>query len=103
MAEPYQNGVGALPCRGSTASRDLRNRRAVRSAVRVDLRRRGPARRGSLAAIILIFRLARGRSRPSCWLPALARRCGVPAAALWIALAGPLVGAHLIGGRTTTP
>ena len=32
-------------------------------------------------------------------LPVLARRCGVPAErALWLALASPLVGVHLVSG-----
>ncbi|GAA2689136.1 hypothetical protein Apa02nite_044760 [Actinoplanes palleronii] len=50
---------------------------------------------------LLLFRLLAlaGMAGVAAGLPALARRCGVPPArALWVALAGPLIGAHLLGG-----
>jgi alpha-1,6-mannosyltransferase len=56
---------------------------------------------GSLTAVLMLFRLVAvvGVVTVAVCLPVLARRCGVPAGrALWVALAGPLVGAHLIGG-----
>ncbi|WIM93668.1 polyprenol phosphomannose-dependent alpha 1,6 mannosyltransferase MptB [Actinoplanes oblitus] len=60
-----------------------------------------PPRLGSLLLPLVLFRLVAlaGVLAMAAGLPALARRCGVPPArALWLALAGPLVGAHLLGG-----
>jgi hypothetical protein len=56
---------------------------------------------GSFAATLAVFRVVAvlGVAGVAAGVPAIARRCGVPTGrALWIALAGPLVGAHLIGG-----
>ncbi|WP_145831003.1 polyprenol phosphomannose-dependent alpha 1,6 mannosyltransferase MptB [Actinoplanes teichomyceticus] len=52
-------------------------------------------------AVPLLFRVLAlaGTIATAAGLPVLARRCGVPPGrALWVALAGPLVGAHLLGG-----
>ncbi len=56
---------------------------------------------GSLVAVVALLPLTAvaGVIVIAACLPVLARRCGVPPAqALWVALAGPLVGAHLIAG-----
>ncbi|WP_255657434.1 polyprenol phosphomannose-dependent alpha 1,6 mannosyltransferase MptB [Actinoplanes sp. L3-i22] len=60
-----------------------------------------PPQIGSLVLPLVLFRLVAlvGVLAMAAGLPVLARRCGVPPArALWLALAGPLIGAHLIGG-----
>jgi hypothetical protein len=60
-----------------------------------------PPQLGSLVLPLVLFRLVAlaGVLGMAAGLPVLARRCGVPPArALWLALAGPLIGAHLIGG-----
>ncbi|GIE86256.1 alpha-1,6-mannosyltransferase [Actinoplanes regularis] len=60
-----------------------------------------PPQLGSLILPLVLFRLVAliGVLAMAAGLPVLARRCGVPPArALWLALAGPLIGAHLIGG-----
>ncbi|WP_436530443.1 polyprenol phosphomannose-dependent alpha 1,6 mannosyltransferase MptB [Actinoplanes sp. HUAS TT8] len=60
-----------------------------------------PPHLGSLVLPLVLFRLVAlaGVLGMAAGLPVLARRCGVPPArALWLALAGPLIGAHLIGG-----
>ncbi|MFB9334820.1 polyprenol phosphomannose-dependent alpha 1,6 mannosyltransferase MptB [Actinoplanes octamycinicus] len=60
-----------------------------------------PPQLGSLLLPLVLFRLAAlaGVLAVAAGLPVLARRCGVaPARALWLALAGPLIGAHLLGG-----
>jgi alpha-1,6-mannosyltransferase len=56
---------------------------------------------GSLTAIIGLLRVAAlaGVALAAVSLPRLARRCGVPEdRALWLALACPLVGVHLVSG-----
>jgi alpha-1,6-mannosyltransferase len=56
---------------------------------------------GSFAAVLIVFRVVAllGVAGIAAGGPAIARRCGVPIGrALWVALAGPLIGAHLIGG-----
>jgi alpha-1,6-mannosyltransferase len=56
---------------------------------------------GSFAAVLIVFRVVAllGVAGIAAGVPAIARRCGVPTGrALWVALSGPLIGAHLIGG-----
>lgn len=56
---------------------------------------------GSFAATLAVFRVVAvlGVAGVAAGVPAIARRCGVPTGrALWVALAGPLIGAHLVGG-----
>ncbi|BCJ40198.1 alpha-(1-_6)-mannopyranosyltransferase A [Actinoplanes ianthinogenes] len=60
-----------------------------------------PPQLGELLLPLVLFRLAAlaGVLAMAAGLPVLARRCGIPPSrALWLALAGPLVGAHLLGG-----
>jgi hypothetical protein len=55
--------------------------------------------RGSFAATLAVFRVVAvlGVAGVAAGVPAIARRCGVPTGrALWIALAGPLVGAYAL-------
>ena len=100
---PYQNGVGALPCPWIESVSTIWRDTAAPYGPLFVLISGGAVRLGggSLAAVVVIFRVAAvaGLAAVVLGLPALARRCGVPTGrALWVALAGPLVGAHLIGG-----
>jgi hypothetical protein len=55
----------------------------------------------SIVAVLAVFRVIAvlGVIGVAAGVPVIARRCGVPAGrALWVALAGPLIGVHLIGG-----
>jgi alpha-1,6-mannosyltransferase len=73
---PYEHGVNALPCPAG-----------VKLAG------------GSLLLLILFFRLLTllGLAAVAAAVPVIARRCGIPRArARWIAMAGPLAGAHLL-------
>lgn len=100
---PYQHGVSALLCPWIDGVALIWRDTAAPYGPLYVLISGGAVRlgAGSLVAIVLIFRLVAvaGLVAVALGLPALARRCGVPAGrALWIALAGPLIGAHLIGG-----
>ncbi|AEV86011.1 hypothetical protein ACWT_4994 [Actinoplanes sp. SE50] len=60
-----------------------------------------PPHLGSLILPLVLFRLVAlgGVVAMAAGLPVLARRCGIaPARALWLSLAGPLIGLHLLGG-----
>ena len=54
----------------------------------------------NLTGALVLFRLITlaGMAAIAAGLPAIASRCGVdPRRAVWVALAGPLIGAHLLG------
>ncbi|BFU45212.1 hypothetical protein KRMM14A1004_34490 [Krasilnikovia sp. MM14-A1004] len=99
---PYEAGVATLPCPWlESVSPIWRDTPAPYGPLFVLLAAAVVKVGGSLVPIIALFRLLAlaGVVATALCLPTLARRCGVPAErALWVALAGPLVGIHLIGG-----
>ena len=99
---PYEVGVSTLPCPWIDAVSPIwRDTAAPYGPLFVLVAAAAVLLGGSLAAVVVLFRLVAvaGVVAVAVCLPVLARRCGVPAGrALWVALAGPLVGAHLIGG-----
>jgi hypothetical protein len=100
---PYEFGVGSLPCPWLEAVSPIWRDTAAPYGPLFLLISAGVVRLGgdSLVGVVLAFRLVAlvGLAAVALGLPVLARRCGVPAGrALWIALAGPLVGAHLLAG-----
>lgn len=100
--DPYRFGVATLPCPWvESISMIWRDTPAPYGPLFVLLAAGAVKLGGSLVGIIALFRLIAvvGVVATAVCLPVLARRCGVPAGrALWVALAGPLVGFHLVGG-----
>ncbi|MDT4994323.1 MAG: hypothetical protein QOH97_4215 [Actinoplanes sp.] len=99
---PYEYGAATLPCPWIDAVSPIwRDTPAPYGPLFVLLAAAAVLLGGSLLAIVMLLRLvaAAGVITIAVCLPVLARHCGVPPArALWVALAGPLVGAHLVGG-----
>jgi alpha-1,6-mannosyltransferase len=99
---PYEQGVSALPCPWlDTVSHIWRDTPAPYGPLFVLLSGAVVRATGSLTGSIAVFRLiaVAGVALTAWCLPVLARRCGVPTGrALWLALACPLVGVHLISG-----
>ena len=99
---PYEFGAATLPCPWIEAVSPIwRDTTTPYGPLFVLIAAAVVAVGGSLSSVVLLFRLVTvvGVVTVAACLPALARRCGVPAQrALWVALAGPLVGPHLIGG-----
>jgi hypothetical protein len=99
---PYEHGVSTLPCPWlDTISYIWRDTPAPYGPLFVLLSGAVVAATGSLFASIALFRVIAvvGVALTAACLPVLARRCGVPVGrALWLALAGPLVGVHLVSG-----
>ncbi|TDB78000.1 DUF2029 domain-containing protein [Micromonospora sp. KC721] len=99
---PYEHGVSVLPCPWlDTISYIWRDTPAPYGPLFVMLSGAIVGATGSLYASIALFRLAAviGVGLTAAFLPVLARRCGVPSGrALWLALASPLVGVHLVSG-----
>jgi alpha-1,6-mannosyltransferase len=101
--KPYEAGVSALPCPWLEGVSPIwRDTAAPYGPLFVLLAALIVTFAGdSLVAVIAGFRLVAviGAVAVAAGLPVLARRCGVPVRrAWWLALAGPLVGAHLIAG-----
>ncbi|MEV0902162.1 polyprenol phosphomannose-dependent alpha 1,6 mannosyltransferase MptB [Actinoplanes sp. NPDC049802] len=100
-ADPYRHGVGALPCTWiDTVSTNWRDTVTPYGPLFILIAAAAVTVGGGLTGAILMFRLIAlaGIVTVAVGLPTLARRCGVPPQrALWLALAGPLVGAHLLG------
>jgi hypothetical protein len=98
---PYHEGVAALPCQWlSSVSPIWRDTPAPYGPLFLMIAG-AAAKTGSLTAAIVIFRIMAivGVIMIAVFLPALARRVGVPTdRALWLVLACPLVVVHLIGG-----
>ena len=99
--DPYQLGFRRFRARGWTPSRRSGDTPAPYGPLFVLITAAAVLLGGSLSVVILLLRLlaVAGLIAVVLGLPVLARRCGVPPRrALWVALAGPLVGVHLIGG-----
>lgn len=98
--DPYRYGVNALPCTWiDTVSMNWRDTVTPYGPLFILIAAAAVAVGGGLAGAVLILRLAAlaGIVAVAVALPPLARRCGIPPQrALWLALAGPLVGAHLL-------
>ncbi|WP_203996622.1 polyprenol phosphomannose-dependent alpha 1,6 mannosyltransferase MptB [Micromonospora lutea] len=99
---PYEYGVSTLPCPWlDTMSYIWRDTPAPYGPLFVVLSGAVVAATGSLIGSIALFRVLAlaGVALTAACLPVLARRCGVPVErALWLALASPLVGVHLVSG-----
>ncbi|MCU7722207.1 polyprenol phosphomannose-dependent alpha 1,6 mannosyltransferase MptB [Actinoplanes sp. KI2] len=100
---PYTHGIDALDCPWIDGVSPIwRDTAAPYGPLFVLLSAAGVrVAGGSLVLIVVFFRLLTllGLVGVAAGLPVLARRCGIPPArAWWVALAGPLVGVHLIGG-----
>jgi hypothetical protein len=98
--DPYRQGVSALPCTWlETVAPIWRDTVTPYGPLFILIAGAAVAIGGSLIGTIVVFRLvtlAAILTIAAC-LPALARRCGIPPQrALWLALAGPIVGAHLL-------
>ena len=99
---PYEYGAATLPCPWIDAVSPIwRDTPAPYGPLFVLLAGAAVLLGGSIVAIVALLRLVAVAAVVviAVCLPVLARACGVPPArALWVALAGPLVGAHLIAG-----
>jgi alpha-1,6-mannosyltransferase len=99
---PYEQGVSALPCPWlDTISYIWRDTSAPYGPLFLLLAGAVVEATGSLVGSIVLFRLlaVAGVGLTAACLPALARRCGVPAGrAVWLALGSPLIGVHLVSG-----
>jgi hypothetical protein len=100
---PYTHGVNAADCPWIDGVSPIwRNTEAPYGPLFVLLSAAGVRfAAGSFLLIVVFFRVLAllGLLGVAAGLPVLARRCGIaPARAWWVALAGPLVGAHLVGG-----
>jgi alpha-1,6-mannosyltransferase len=99
---PYQAGVATLPCPWLDAVSPIwRDTPAPYGPLFVLIAAAAVLLGGSLTAVLVLLRLLAlaGLLAIAACLPVLARRCGVPVErALWVALAGPLAGTHLLGG-----
>lgn len=99
---PYEQGVSALPCPWlDSISYIWRDTAAPYGPLFVLLAGAVVEATGSLVGSIVLFRLLAvvGVGLTAASLPALARRCGVPAGrAVWLALGSPVIGVHLVSG-----
>ncbi|WP_430789372.1 polyprenol phosphomannose-dependent alpha 1,6 mannosyltransferase MptB [Actinoplanes sp. G11-F43] len=98
--DPYRFGVSALPCTWlETVSPIWRDTPTPYGPLFILIAAAVVKVGGGLTGSLIIFRLVTlaGILAAGLALPALARRCGVdPGRAVWLALAGPLVGAHML-------
>lgn len=99
---PYQVSAADLPCQWlDSISLVWRDAPAPYGPLFVVIAGAAVEIGGSLAMIIAVLRLVAvaGVGLAAVCLPVLARRCGVPEGrALWLVLACPLVGVHLVAG-----
>ncbi|GAB1639759.1 alpha-(1-_6)-mannopyranosyltransferase A [Krasilnikovia sp. MM14-A1259] len=99
---PYEVGVATLPCPWLDSVAPIwRDTPAPYGPLFMLLAVATVKVGGSLGPVIALWRVIAvvGVVATAVCLPTLARRCGVPAErALWTALAGPVVGVHLLGG-----
>ena len=99
---PYENGAATLPCPWVEAVSPIwRDTAAPYGPLFLLVAAAAVLVGKSLIAVVVLLRLVAvaGVAAIAVCVPVLARRCGVPPArALWVALAGPVVGAHLIAG-----
>lgn len=98
--DPYRLGVSALPCTWlGTVAEIWRDTVTPYGPLFLLTAGAAVAVGQSLTGTIVVFRLVTLAAIVvvAACLPALARRCGIPAErAIWVALAGPLVGAHML-------
>ncbi|MDR6317819.1 polyprenol phosphomannose-dependent alpha 1,6 mannosyltransferase MptB [Actinoplanes couchii] len=98
--DPYLHGVDALPCSWlETVSTIWRDTPTPYGPLFILIAAAAVKLTGGLTGSLIIFRLVTlaGLAAIAVGLPALARACGIPAErAVWLALAGPLVGAHML-------
>lgn len=99
---PYHVSAADLPCQWLDAISPIwKDTPAPYGPLFVVIAGAAVAVGGSLTVIIALLRVAAvvGVALAAVSLPVLARRCGVPEGrALWLALACPLVGVHLVSG-----
>ncbi|MEV6367703.1 polyprenol phosphomannose-dependent alpha 1,6 mannosyltransferase MptB [Micromonospora musae] len=99
---PYEQGVSTLPCPWlDSISYIWRDTPAPYGPLFVMIAGAVVKATGSLVGAIVLFRLlaVAGIVLTAASLPALARRCGVPAGrAVWLALGSPLIGVQLLSG-----
>ncbi|KHD74650.1 hypothetical protein MB27_27535 [Actinoplanes utahensis] len=99
--DPYRFGVDALPCTYlETVSPIWRESVTPYGPMFILVAAFAVWLGSNLTTALVLFRLVTlaGMAAIAAGLPALARRCGVdPQRAVWVALAGPLIGAHLLG------
>lgn len=100
---PYESGVAALPCPWLDGVSPIwRDTAAPYGPLFLLLAGLVALVAGdSLTVLLALFRLiaVAGSALVVLGLPVIARRCGAPVGrALWIALAGPLIGAHALAG-----
>ncbi|HEX5541183.1 MAG TPA: polyprenol phosphomannose-dependent alpha 1,6 mannosyltransferase MptB [Micromonospora sp.] len=99
---PYEQGVSALPCPWlDSISLIWRDTPAPYGPLFVLISGWVVASTASLSLIVILFRMiaVTGVALTALSLPVLARACGVPVKrALWLALASPLVGVHMVSG-----
>ncbi|WP_422736181.1 polyprenol phosphomannose-dependent alpha 1,6 mannosyltransferase MptB [Micromonospora sp. WMMD729] len=100
--DPYAVGVAAAGCPWQdTVAPIWRDTPAPYGPVFVLLAALAVSLGGGLVGALVALRLiaVAGLVVAACCLPGLARAAGLPARrAVWLALAGPLVGVHLVGG-----
>jgi hypothetical protein len=98
--DPYRLGVSALPCTWlGTVAEIWRDTVTPYGPLFLLIAGAAVAAGQSLTGTIIVFRLVTLAAIVvvAACLPTLARRCGVaPERAIWVALAGPLVGAHML-------
>lgn len=99
---PYDVSAADLPCQWlDTVSPVWRDTPAPYGPLFVLLAGAAVAIGGSLTATIVLLRVVAlaGVGLVAVFLPVLARRCGIPETrALWLVLACPLLGVHLVSG-----
>lgn len=99
--DPYKFGVDALPCTYlETVSPIWRESVTPYGPMFILVAAFAVWLGSNLTGALVAFRLITlaGMLAIAAGLPALARRCGIaPQRAVWVALAGPLIGAHLLG------
>jgi alpha-1,6-mannosyltransferase len=98
--DPYRLGVSALPCTWlDTVAEIWRDTITPYGPLFLVIAGAAVAVGQSLTGTIIVFRLITLAAIVvvAACLPALARRCGIaPERAIWVALAGPLIGAHMV-------